>query len=210
MSVRDTSARRIPDPAAGTSRNRTAHDPSRPLIWQRTDTVGTELVFPDADGRTAAGSAVIGGTGPHSVHWLAALDDDGGVRGLTLTCESAQSSGTLTMSREDDGTLVFRTRDAADDTGTIRLPGVEVVRVTDSPMFVTWAMRRLRLAPAKGVVAAVTARILLPSLTVATGTSTYQLVSDRRLRIGGDEAATVFDLNEAGIVSYRPGRLRLA
>jgi hypothetical protein len=59
-------------------------------------------------------------------------------------------------------------------------------------------------------VPAVTARVLLPSLTVATGTTTYHLVSDHRLRIGGDEAATQFDLDEAGIVTYRPGRLRLA
>jgi hypothetical protein len=198
MGVQDTSARRVPASASG--------ETARPLIWQRTDTVGTELVFPDADGRTAAGSAVIGGTGPHSIHWLAALDDEGGVRGLTVTCESAQARHTLTMAREDDGALTFRTGDAE----ATRLEGVEVVRITDSPMFVTWAMRRLRLSAAKGAVRAVTARVLLPSLTVATGTSVYQLVSDRRLRIGGDEAATVFDLDEAGIVTYRPGRLRRA
>jgi hypothetical protein len=207
MGVRDTSARRIPDSAGGKSRSRTAGDPSRPLIWQRTDTVGTELVFPDADGRSAAGTAVIGGTGPHSVHWLAALDDVSGVRALTVTCESSQSRRTLSMTREDDGTLVFR---VGEDEEPVRLEGIDVVRITDSPMFLTWSVRRLGLTPESGRVSATTARVLLPSLTVATGTSTYQLVSDRRLRVGGDEAATVFDLDEAGNVAYRPGRLRLA
>lgn len=206
MGARHTSAR-----TSGGGRSRTAQDPARPLIWQRTDTVGTELVFPAADGRTAAGSAVIGGTGPHSIHWSATIDGDSAVRELTLTCESAQSRRTLTMTREPGGALLFRTRGATDvHEQTTRHEGVEVVRVTDSPMFLTWAMRRLDLSPAAGAVSAVTARILLPSLTVAVGTSTYQLVSDHRLRVGGDEAAIVIDLDEAGIVTYRPGRLRLA
>jgi hypothetical protein len=200
-------ANETPTRPSGAARTRAPHDPSGPLIWQRTDTVGTELVFPDADGRTAAGTAVIGGTGPHSVHWLAALDDRSGVRALTVTCESSQFRRTLEMTREDDDALVFRT---GDDEEPIRLEGIEVVRVTDSPMFLTWALRRLRLTPAAGAVAATTARVLLPSLTVATGATSYHLLSDQRLRIGGDEASATFDLDEAGIVAYRPGRLRLA
>jgi hypothetical protein len=200
-------AHETPASPSGATRSRSAHDPSGPLLWQRTDTVGTELVFPDADGRTAAGTAVIGGTGPHSVHWLAALDDVSGVRALTVTSESSQSRRTLSMTREEDGTLVFR---AGDDEEPIRLEGIEVVRITDSPMFLTWAIRRLGLTPEAGRVSATTARVLLPSLTVATGTSTYQLVSDQRLRVGGDEASIVLDLDSAGIVTYRPGRLRLA
>lgn len=193
------------DARPGAARSRTAHDPAGPLIWQRTDTVGTELVFPDADGRTAAGTAVIGGTGPHSVHWMAALDDASGLRALTVTCESSQFRRTLEMTREDDGTLVYH---SGDDAPT-RLEGIDVVRVTDSPMFLTWALRRLALTPASGAVSAITARILLPSLTVATGATTYQMISDSRLRIGGDEAGASFDLDASGIVSYRAGRLRL-
>jgi hypothetical protein len=192
---------------AGATRGRSSRDPSGPLIWQRTDTVGTELVFRDADGRTAAGTAVIGGTGPHSVQWLAALDEHEGVRALTVTSESSQTRRTLTMTREDDGALVFRTGEGAEPT---RLEGIDVVRITDSPMFLTWATRRLALTPGTGAVAAMTARVLLPSLTVATGRTTYQLVSDRRLRVAGDEAAISLDLDEAGIVTYRPGRLKLA
>jgi hypothetical protein len=199
-------AHETPTRPTGAARSRVARDPGGPLIWQRTDTVGTELVFPDADGRTAAGTGVIGGTGPHSVHWMAAIDDDSGVRALTVTCESSQFRRTLEMTREDDGALVFH---MGDDAPT-RLEGVEVVRVTDSPMFLSWAVRRLRLKPSAGAVPAMTARVLLPSLTVATGTTTYQLVSDQRLRIGGDEAGATFDLDAAGIVAYRPGRLRLA
>jgi hypothetical protein len=198
-------AHETPTRPGGAARSRTVDDPSGPLIWQRTDTVGTELVFPDADGHTAAGTAVIGGTGPHSVHWLAALDDASDVRALTVTCESSQSRRTLTMTREVDGALVFR---AGDDEEPVRLEGIDVVRITDSPMFLTWSIRRLGLTPEAGRVSATTARILLPSLTVATGTSTYQLVSDQRLRVGGDEASIVMDLDAAGIVTNRPGRLR--
>jgi hypothetical protein len=199
-------AHETPTQPSGAIRSRTAHDPGAPLLWQRTDTVGTELVFPDADGHTAAGTAVIGGTGPHSVQWLAALDDASGVRALTVTCESSQNRSSLSMTREDDGTLVFRTGDRE----PIRLEGVDIVRITDSPMFLTWAVRRLGLTVEAGRVTATTARVLLPSLTVATGTTSYHLVSDHRLRVGGDEAGTVLDLDEAGIVTYRPGRLRLA
>jgi hypothetical protein len=189
----------------GAARSRVARDPSGPLIWQRTDTVGTELVFPGADGRTAAGTGVIGGTGPHSVHWLAALDESSSLRALTVTCESSQFRRTLEMTRDDDGALVFRMGDDA----PARLANIDVVRVTDSPMFLTWAIRRLGLRPAAGTVPAVTARVLLPSLTVATGTTTYQLITDERLRIGGDEASATFDLDATGVVAYRPGRLRL-
>jgi hypothetical protein len=190
----------------GAARTRTTNGPSGPFIWQRTDTVGTELVFPDADGRAASGTAVIGGTGPHSVHWRAAVDERSGVRELAVTCESSQSRRTLSMTRDDDGTLVFRTGDDE----AIRLDGIEVVRLTDSPMFLSWALRRLGLTPAAGAVPAATARVLLPSLTVATGETIYHLVSDRRLRIGGDEAGATFDLDESGFVAYRPGRLRQA
>ena len=199
-------AHETPTRPGDAARSRTAHDLAGPLIWQRTDTVGTELVFPGPGGRTAAGTAVIGGTGPHSVRWTVALDDASGVRALTVTCESSQFHRTLELAREDDGAVVFHTGDDA----PTRLEGIDVVRVTDSPMFLTWALRRLRLSPAAGAVPARTARVLLPSLTVATGSTTYQLVSDQRLRIGGDEAGATFDLDAAGIVAYRPGRLRLA
>jgi hypothetical protein len=200
-------AHETPTRPNGAARTRTTHDPAGPLIWQRTDTVGTELVVPDADGRTAAGTAVIGGTGPHSVHWTVGLDDASGVRALTVTCESSQSRRTLSMTREEDGTLVFRSGDSEEP---IRIEGIDVVRITDSPMFLTWALRRLAVTPSAGVVTAMTARVLLPSLTVATGATTYQLVSDQRLRIGGDEAGASFDIDASGIVAYRPGRLRLA
>jgi hypothetical protein len=80
----------------------------------------------------------------------------------------------------------------------------------DSPVFLTWALQRLRLAAVDRPVAAPTIRILTPSLVVLPGISTYQLVSEHRLRISGDEPASGYELDDAGIVTYQPARLRLA
>ena len=79
-----------------------------------------------------------------------------------------------------------------------------------SPMFLTWAVRRLGLVAGGEPVRAPTVRVLLPSLEVQSGTSTYHLVTEHRLRVGRDEPSAGFDLDDAGIVTYRPARLRLA
>jgi hypothetical protein len=57
---------------------------------------------------------------------------------------------------------------------------------------------------------AATIRLRTPSLTVVPGRSTYQLISDRRLRIGGDEPAGTYELDRTGLVVAQPGRSRLA
>src|SRR4051794_13084227 len=58
-------------------------DTSRPLVWQRTDTVGTEVVFPcGSDPRTATGCAVVAGVLPYTTRWHCELDTDSRVRAL--------------------------------------------------------------------------------------------------------------------------------
>jgi hypothetical protein len=189
-----------------------------PLVWQRTDTVGTELVLHHGGaGRlTAAGSAVVGGALPHTIGWDAELEPSCAVRALTVTCRGAGWSRTLWLRRDVTEGWTCRTEETGDlndvpagieDPG--RLDDAALVRLADSPIFLTWALRRLRLTAESGPVCAPTVRIRTPSLTVLPGTSTYHLVSAQRLRVSGDEPCTRYDLDDAGIVIYQPGRFRL-
>lgn len=189
-----------------------------PLVWQRTDTVGTELVLHQGGaGRlTATGSAVVAGALPHTTGWEADLDASCAVRALTVTCRGAGWSRTVRLRHDDAGAWTCRTEETGllddvppgiEDPG--RLGGTALVRLTDSPMFLTWALRRLNLKPDSGPVGAPTIRVRTPSLAVVPGTLTYHLVSDRRLRVSGAEPSTRYELDGDGIVTYQPGRFRL-
>jgi hypothetical protein len=189
-----------------------------PLVWQRTDTVGTELVLHHGGaGRlTAAGSAVVAGALPHTIAWDVQLEPSSAVRALTVACRGAGWSRTLWLRREDADGWTCRTEETGDLDDAPpgmedpdRLDRAALVRLTDSPVFLTWALRRLRLTPASGPVCAPTARIRTPSLAVLPGMSIYHRLSDRRLRVSGDEPSTRYDLDDAGIVLYQPGRFRL-
>jgi hypothetical protein len=189
-----------------------------PLVWQRTDTVGTELVLHHGGaGRlTAAGSAVVAGALPHTTGREAELEPSCAVRALTVTCRGAGWSRTLWLRRDVVEGWTCRTEETGDlddmppgIEDPARLDGTALVRLTDSPIFLTWALRRLRLTPDSGPVCAPTVRVRTPSLVVLPGTSTYHELSAQRLRVSGDEPSTRYDLDDAGVVTYQPGRFRL-
>jgi hypothetical protein len=168
-----------------------------PLAWQRTGVVGTELVFPHSAG--AQGSAVVTGGVPYAMDWRAVVIDDD-VREISVTCRGADRTRTAALRRTGGGWE----GEAAD--------GIDpdaVLRLTDSPIFVTWALRRLGLTVGSGPIRVPSARILTPSLDVIAGTATYHLVSPYRLRITGDGPAVTYELDPAGLVAYQPGHLRL-
>jgi hypothetical protein len=180
--------------------------------------VGTELVLYHAGaGRlTAAGSAVVAGALPHTIGWEVELEPSWAVQALTVTSRGAGWGRTLrlrhdvpdgwTCGTEETGDL-DEAPPGIDDHG--RLDGTALLRLSDSPVFLTWALRRLNLTPDDGPVCAPTIRVRTPSLTVLRGTSTYHLLSGRRLRVNGAEPSTRYDLDDAGIVTYQPGRFRL-
>jgi hypothetical protein len=86
-----------------------------PLAWQRTDTVGTELVLPSgADNRSADGTAVVAGPVPHTTRFHADLDTRSAVRTLTVTCSGSGWSRTLCLSRDADGGWACRTEETGD------------------------------------------------------------------------------------------------
>jgi len=75
-----------------------------PLVWQRTDTVGTELVFPaDGGSRSAEGTAVVAGPLPYATRFHAALDTDSAVRALRVTTSGDGWTRTLRLGRAADG-----------------------------------------------------------------------------------------------------------
>jgi hypothetical protein len=173
----------------------TGHDRPGPLVWQRTDTVGTELVFAaGGDPRTATGSAVVAGAPAYATRWHAELDADSRVRALTVACDGGDWSRTLELARDRDGAWTCHTKQPGDlgpSHHAMPLPGIE-----DSARLHPQAIVRLS--------------DLTPSLAVLPGISTYQLVGDHRLRVSGDEPAAGYELDHAGIVTYQPARLRLA
>jgi hypothetical protein len=180
-----------------------------PLVWQRTDTVGTELVIPDGD-QQASGTAVVFGPKPYATTWRVRLDDNYAVRDLAVTVEGHGWRRELQLTRQSDWTC--RTQASGDldapEPGLEDLSRLgEVVRLAASPVFLSWAMRALHLEPNTAVTAA-TARVLTPSLAVVVGESRYQRL-ENRLRVSGDEPAASYDLDAAGMVTYQPGRLRI-
>ncbi|MEU8234400.1 putative glycolipid-binding domain-containing protein [Actinoplanes sp. NPDC048967] len=201
--------------------------PYGPLVWQRTDIVGTELVFQSGtEPRTVTGCSVVAGVLPHTTRFHAEIDTGYAVSALTVTCAGADWSRELRMSRDQDGGWSCRTaesgdfgRSAAHSGHPAPLPGIDdpdrltgarVLRLADSPIFVTWALRHLHLAAGEPSKVAPTIRVLTPSLVVEPARSAYQLVSEHRLRISGGERPTTYELDRGGLVLAQPARLRLA
>ena len=188
-----------------------------PLVWQRTGTVGTELVLRDgAAPGVVTGSSVIGGALPYAARWHADLDGAWRVRALTVTTEgsgwrrnlalSRAGDGSWTCGAEESGTLVGQPAGLAEGSA---LDAAAVLLLADSPIFLTWALRSLRLVPAGKPVVTPVVRVRMPWLAVIGGGTTLHRVSEHRLRVTGDGPATTYDLDGEGIVTYQPGRLRI-
>jgi hypothetical protein len=178
---------------------------SGPLTWQRTDVVGTELVLAPGNG-----TAVVHGSRPYALQWTA---DDAG---LSVTCRGGGWTRTLELQRDAVGWTC-----RAGETGDAGLPApgaadpaaidpAAIPRITDSPIFLTWAVRQLGLTAESGPVTVPSVRVLVPSLAVVAGHTTFHLVSPNRLRVTGDGPAATYELDPAGVVAYQAGRLRLA
>ncbi|NMO55317.1 putative glycolipid-binding domain-containing protein [Actinoplanes sp. TBRC 11911] len=180
--------------------------PAEPRVWQRTDTVGTELVIPDGDNRVS-GTAVVSGPKPYATRWQVWLSDDHAVRALEVVCEGHGWRRELRLSSDGCRTQATGDLDAPEPglADPSRLAGA-VIRLAASPVFLSWAMRALQLE--SGEKTAPTALVLTPSLTVVVGESRYQRLGDHRLRVSGDEPAATYDLDGDGMVTYQPGRLR--
>jgi hypothetical protein len=188
-----------------------------PLVWQRTGTIGTELVLRDGGAAgVVTGSAVVGGHRPYTSRWHADLDGAWRVRALTVTTEGSGWRRNLALARTGDGWTC-----GAEESGAVdgppagvddpsRLDGAAVLLPADSPIFLTWAMRMLRLSPAAGLVTTPAIRVRMPWLTVVPGDAALQRVSEHRLRVGGDGPAVSYDLDAEGIVTYQAGRLRIS
>ncbi|MCU7727678.1 putative glycolipid-binding domain-containing protein [Actinoplanes sp. KI2] len=189
-----------------------------PLVWQRTATVGTELVLRDGTAPgVVTGSVVVGGQQPYTSRWHADLDGAWRVRALTITTEGSGWRRNLALSRAGHGPWTC----GAEESGGIdapaagiddpsRLDGGAVLLLADSPIFLTWAMRTLRLGAESGPARVPVIRVLMPWLTVVTGDASFHRVSDTKLRVAGDGPAVAYDLDAEGIVTYQPGRLRIA
>jgi len=189
-----------------------------PLVWQRTGTVGTELVLRDgvAPG-VVTGAVVVGGHQPYTSRWHADLDGAWRVRALTITTEGSGWRRNLVLSRTPDAVWTC----GAEESGPVdappaglddpaRLDGGAVLLLADSPIFLTWAMRTLRLSPESGAVTTPAIRVRMPWLTVVPGEASLHRVSETRLRATGDGPAVSYDLDAEGIVTYQAGRLRIA
>jgi len=188
------------------------------LVWQRTGTVGTELVLGDGQAPSmVTGTAVVGGPLPYATRWHADLDADWRVRALTITCEGDGWRRNLALSRTDTGwTCGAEQAGSPSPAGPpagiddpARLAEADVVLLSDSPIFLSWALRQLPATAESGPVTVPAARVRPPWLTVLPGPATFQRVGEHRLRVTGDGPAATYDLDADGIVTYQPGRLRI-
>ncbi|WP_436519946.1 putative glycolipid-binding domain-containing protein [Actinoplanes sp. HUAS TT8] len=189
--------------------------PVSPMVWQRTDRVGTELVFPR--GARPSGSAIVAGSRAYSLTWNAEVTAASEVKSLHVTSQGDGWSRELRIARAESGWTCRA--EHAGDAGDLPFAGTEqldvidpaaVLRLADSPIFIAWAVRNLGLTVKSGPVSVPVVRVQVPSLAVVPGTVTYHLVSPQRLRITGDWPAATFELDEAGMVVYQAGHLRLA
>ncbi|MFC3988453.1 putative glycolipid-binding domain-containing protein [Actinoplanes siamensis] len=201
--------------AAAVAERPRADLPVTPLTWQRTDTVGTELVFPR--GARPHGSAIVAGARAHALTWTAEISTASEVTSLHVTSQGDGWSRELRLGRAGGGWTCRA--EHAGDAGDLPFAGTEeldaidpaaLLRLGDSPIFVAWAIRRLGLTVTSGPVTVPVLRISTPALSVMPGTETYHLVSAQRLRVTGDRPAVTYELDAAGIVVSQPGRLRLA
>ncbi|GGN43327.1 hypothetical protein FHR83_001816 [Actinoplanes campanulatus] len=179
--------------------------PAGPLAWQRTSVIGTELVI--AREQCAQGTAVVTGAVPFSLGWHAELDEGSRVRELSVSCRGDGWSRSLQM-HHTGGEWVIRGDES--EPAPPEIDPEAVPRLTDSPIFVSWAIRRLGLHAEPGPVSVPSVRVLVPSLDLVAGTATYHMVSPNRLRITGEGPAATYEIDNAGLVSYQPGNLRLA
>ena len=189
-----------------------------PLVWQRTGTVGTELVLRDGTAPgVVTGAVVVGGPRPYTARWHADLDGAWRVRALTITTEGSGWRRNLALSRTGNDAWAC----GAEESGSVdgppagvddpaRLDGGAVLLLADSPIFLTWAMRALRLSAGSGPAKAPVIRVRMPWLTVVASESSFHRVSDTKLRMTGDGPAVAYDLDAEGIVTYQAGRLRIA
>lgn len=189
--------------------------PAAPLTWQRTDTVGTELVFPR--GSRPSGSAIVAGSRPYTLTWNAEIAPNSEVQSLHVTTQGDGWSRELRLGRADSGWTCRA--DHSGDAGDLPFSGTEqldtidpaaILRLADSPVFIAWAVRKLGLTVKSGPVTVPVVRVLAPSLAVVPGTVTYHLLSPQRLRITGDWPAATFELDDAGMVISQAGHVRLA
>lgn len=188
------------------------------LVWQRTGTVGTELVLGDGLAPSVVtGNAVVGGPQPYATRWHADLDAGWRVRALTITCEGDGWRRNLALSRTDAGwTCGAEQAGSPSPAGPpagiddpARLAEADVVLLSDSPIFLSWALRQLPATAESGPVTVPVARVRMPWLAVVPGPATFQRIGEHRLRVGGDGPAATYDLDADGIVTYQPGRLRI-
>jgi hypothetical protein len=189
-----------------------------PLVWQRTGAVGTELVLRDGTAPgVVTGAVVVGGAQPYTARWHADVDGAWRVRALTITTEGSGWRRNLALSRAEGGSWAC----GAEQSGSVDAPraGIDdparldaraVLLLADSPIFLTWAMRTLRLSAEAGPACSPVIRVRMPWLTVVAGESSFHRVSDTRLRVTGDGPAVTYDLDAEGIVTYQAGRLRIA
>ena len=187
-----------------------------PLVWQRTGTVGTELVLGAGDAPSmVTGSAVVDGPTPYTTRWHADLDGEWRVRSLTLTCEGHGWRRDLALARTAEGWTAGAERSGGPEgpppgsKDPARLTGDTVLLLDDSPIFLTWALRHLRLGAGSSPATAPVARVGLPWLTVVPAPVTLHRVGEHRLRVTGDGPVATYDLDGDGIATYQPGRLRI-
>lgn len=199
----------------------------RALLWQRTDTTGTDLaLFDDRHGLVARGSATAADPVPHLCRYELTTDDDWTTVRLEVTAEGAgwlrtarleRAAGRWRVTTAEQGHLDAALR-AAGRPGA-GLPGTEEpARLGDAkdvdlwaaPLFNTLPIRRLGLLRAtpgteRTIIAAM---VRLPSLEVIPSEQTYTAVGGGKVRYSSGTFTAELTVDASGFVTHYPGLAR--
>jgi len=197
---------------------------SRALMWQRTDTIGTEqALLNDRSGLHARGVSCSAEPVPWSCRYELYTDDTWATARFEVTAEGAGFLRTVRLERaagrwrvtaseqgDLDATLVAAGRARAGMPGTedpSSLAGALDVDLGYSPLTNTLPVRRLRLTESQPGTSHVVdvAWVLLPGLEVLSSRQTYTALGDGRVRFASGSFTAELLIDANGYVTRYPG-----
>lgn len=191
----------------------------RALLWERTDTTGTDFALvDDRRGLVARGVAAAATPIPHACRYELITDETWATARLEVACEGAgwlrtarleRAAGRWRVTTAERGDLAAALRAAGQ--GGAGLPGTEEperlrdaidVDLSASPLFNTLPIRRLGLGAPRRITVA---WVLVPSLEVIPAEQTYTPLPGGGVRFASDTFTADLTLDDDGFVTHYPG-----
>lgn len=192
--------------------------PSRALLWQRLDTVGTDLALVDERPLVARGVTTCADPAPFTCRYELATDANTATTRLYVTTEGAGWRREVRLDRSPEGWRV-----ATAERGDLDAlpPGIEDpdrlrdavdVDLEATALTNTLPIRRLGLlgAPSGAAHPIVVAWVRVPSLVVMPVRQVYTVVTSGMIRYASGTYTADLSVDSGGFVTHYPGYATLA